>query len=176
MYRIEQAIQRSKVNGGELEDEQAALNLQHLLSSTSEILPRSNMSQENSPNTQIRTQSPLLHDHTPISQQHHATPRSESPGFSGHRVRDNSYALDDAENPLQLLASASDMPASSPQFQPLNTRIIDSGSLYPTKEDGDEDLRAFFGPFSSHLDVCEDIDPIDMGYITPSETTALFNL
>lgn len=69
------------------------------------------------------------------------------------------------------------MQVSPPQLQPSsNIGTTDSGPLYPTNEDGDEDLQAFFGPFSPHLDVCEDIDPIDMGYITPGETIALFNL
>jgi hypothetical protein len=39
-----------------------------------------------------------------------------------------------------------------------------------------QDLRVFFGPFSPHLDIGDDIDPIGMGLVTFNETDVLFNL
>lgn len=162
MYRIGQAIARSKANGGELEDEQAALNLQHLLSSTAGLLPK----------TQEPAQSPQLPAPPSVPTRHDTTTTATAtPGFPTHRSRDNNYSLDDAENPLQLLASASGM-AVSPKPLP-NTRLAPG---YLENEDEDKDLQTFFGPFTPNLDVSEDIDPIDMGYITSGETTALFNL
>ncbi|OBT83170.1 hypothetical protein VE02_08240 [Pseudogymnoascus sp. 03VT05] len=149
VYRIGQAIARSKANGGELEDQQAALNLQHLLSSTAGLLPKS----------QEPVQSPQL-SAPPIPTHYETT-------ATAGRTRDNNYSLDDAENPLQLLASASGM-AVSPQ--PRQNAQPTSGYLAE-----DKDLQTFFGPFSPNLDVSEDIDPIHMGYITNGETTALFN-
>ena len=40
---------------------------------------------------------------------------------------------------------------------------------------GDQVLRDFFGPFRPSLDNGVDVDPIEMGLVTPEETTALFN-
>lgn len=161
MYRIGQAIARSKANGGELEDEQAALNLQHLLSSSVGLLPKG----------QEPLQSPQLSAPTSLPTHHDTTTATTAAIYPTHRSRDNNYSLDDAENPLQLLASASRMAVSS---QPLLNNRTTTG--YSANEGEDNDLQAFFGPFSPNLDVSEDIDPIDMGYITSGETTALFNL
>jgi hypothetical protein len=161
VYRIGQAIARSKANGGELEDEQAALNLQHLLSSTAGLLPK--IQEPQTPQLQAPASVPTHHDTT--------TTATAPSGYTTHGSRDNNYSLDDAENPLQLLASASGMalsPRPLPNAQPPTS--------YVAKDEQDKDLQTFFGPFSPNLDVSEDIDPIDMGYITSGETTALFNL
>ncbi|KFX91255.1 hypothetical protein O988_07839 [Pseudogymnoascus sp. VKM F-3808] len=160
VYRIGQAIARSKANGGELEDEQAALNLQHLLSSTAGLLPK--IQEPQAPQLQAPASVPTHHDTT--------TTATATSAYTTHGSRDNNYSLDDAENPLQLLASASGMalsPRPLPNAQPPTS--------YVTKDEQDKDLQTFFGPFSPNLDVSEDIDPIDMGYITSGETTALFN-
>ncbi|ELR07723.1 hypothetical protein GMDG_08520 [Pseudogymnoascus destructans 20631-21] len=122
---------------------------QHLLGSTAGLLPKS----------QGPVQSPQL-SAPPVPTQYETT-------ATAGRSRDNNYSLDDAETPLQLLASASGM-AVSPQ--PRQNARPTSGYLAE-----DKDLQPFFGPFSPNLDVSEDIDPVDMGYITSGETTALFN-
>jgi hypothetical protein len=182
VYRIGQAIARTKANGGELEDEQAAVNLQHLLSSTVGLLPRSTISQEpaQSPQMQAPTSMPTHHAITVTTSPGYPTHNNvtASPGYPLHRSRNNNYSVDDAENPLQLLASASDMAVSPPQTL-ANTHTqapASSGPFYPAKEDEDKDLQTFFGRFIPNLDVSEDIDPIDMGFITNGETIALFNL
>jgi hypothetical protein len=82
---------------------------------------------------------------------------------------DDHFAVDDAENPLQLLARASDLSVPSgapaaPTFVPRNSR----GNAR------DQDLQAFFGPFRPSLDVGEEIDPIEMGIVTEEESVALF--
>lgn len=180
MYRIGQAIARTKANGGELEDEQAAVNLQHLLSSTAGLLPRSTISQEPAQNPQMQasTSMPTHHVINVTSSPGYPTQNNvtASPGYPPHRNHNN-YSVDDAENPLQLLASASDM-AVSPQPLANTQPPASSGPFYTAaaKEDEDKDLQTFFGPLSPNLDVSEDIDPIDMGYITSGETVALFNL
>ncbi|KAL5345467.1 hypothetical protein ACLOAV_009840 [Pseudogymnoascus australis] len=179
VYRIGQAIARTKANGGELEDEQAAVNLQHLLSSTAGLLPRSTISQEPAQNPQMQasTSMPTHHVINVTSSPGYPTQNNvtASPGYPPHRNHNN-YSVDDAENPLQLLASASDM-AVSPQPLANTQPPASSGPFYTAaaKEDEDKDLQTFFGPLSPNLDVSEDIDPIDMGYITSGETVALFN-
>ncbi|KFY29119.1 hypothetical protein V493_02539 [Pseudogymnoascus sp. VKM F-4281 (FW-2241)] len=178
VYRIGQAIARTKANSGELEDEQAAVNLQHLLSSTAGLLPRSTISQEpcQSPQMQAPTSMPTHHVITATTSLGYPTHNNvtASPGYPIHRSHNNNYSVDDAENPLQLLASASNM-AVSPQPLANSQPPASSGPFYLAKEDEDKDLQTFFGPFSPNLDASEEIDPIDIGYITSSETIALFN-
>ena len=80
--------------------------------------------------------------------------------------------VDDAENPLQLLARASDLsvPPSQPSSGPRSF-----GSLHSRMDSTqDYDLKLFFGPFRPSLDVGEDIDPVDMGFVTPEEADVLF--
>lgn len=87
----------------------------------------------------------------------------------------DNFAVDDAENPLQLLARASDLSVPSGQA-PYAAGILSSVSHPPRTEFGkDHDLQAFFGPFRPSLDLGEDIDPIDMGLVTVEETDVLFN-
>lgn len=85
---------------------------------------------------------------------------------------DDHFSVDDAENPLQLLARASDLSAPS---HPTSTSIHTATSYNPASS-GDRKLRAFFGPFRPSLDIGVDIDPIDLGLVTKEEATILFAL
>lgn len=100
--------------------------------------------------------------------------------LSAQNGGDDGYALEDAENPLQLLARASDLPASPHNMQTAPDHISPVAAPNNAGQRADQsennDLRTFFGPLSPNLDTGEDIDPIDMGYVTPSETDVLFNL
>ncbi|KAL2072886.1 hypothetical protein VTL71DRAFT_12229 [Oculimacula yallundae] len=80
---------------------------------------------------------------------------------------DGNLSVDDAENPLQLLARASDLSAPSNQTSYL------SPPRFPGAV-GDQQLRDFFGPFRPSLDVGVDIDPIELGLVTEEEATILF--
>lgn len=93
---------------------------------------------------------------------------------------DDGYALEDAENPLQLLARASDLPMSPRNIPAMPDHLTPIAAPNQAEQRGDQsvnqDLRTFFGPLRPNLDTGEDIDPVDMGYVTPSETDVLFNL
>lgn len=71
-------------------------------------------------------------------------------------------ALDDAENPLQLLARASDLADTATKQLHMPPPFVETG-----------DLRRFFGSFQPRLDVGSDIDPIDIGLVTHEEVTLL---
>jgi hypothetical protein len=121
---------------------------------------------------------------SPHSQSHHSCLSRDTMGSSlsgtPQRAADDGYALEDAENPLQLLARASDLPISRNNMpsapDPLSPAASSSRTGHIRKQSENQDLHTFFGPFSTHLDVGEDIDPIDMGFITQNETDVLFNL
>lgn len=89
-------------------------------------------------------------------------------------------AVDDAENPLQLLARASNLHLSpdSSYGQSPGT----AASLHPTStnvEELDPDFRRvenFFGITSFNVDRGEGYDPIELGLVTEEEAGTLFNL
>lgn len=174
VYRIEQAIKKSRTHGSPSEEIQQTTHLQNLLNEAQGLLPR-----------------PVLRDTTPIlPQQVHpahdqrqlppirhepmnALPKTSMLGQNMPDGNDN-FAVDDAENPLQLLARASDLSVPSGQA-PYAASVLSSVTL-PTRADfGRNDLQTFFGPFRPSLDGGENIDPIDMGLVTVEETDALFN-
>ncbi|KAF7561327.1 hypothetical protein G7046_g2817 [Stylonectria norvegica] len=83
-----------------------------------------------------------------------------------------SLAIDDAENPLQLLARASYIQPSpdarhghSPLQQIYKTHT-------PREPEGD--IQAFFAPSHASLDIGKDADPISLGLVTQEEASSLF--
>lgn len=83
-----------------------------------------------------------------------------------------SLAIDDAENPLQLLARASYIQPSpdsrhgnSPQ-QPLPVAAL---------EQSEEEIQTFFAPAQVHLDTGPDVDPVLLGLVSNEEAGNLFN-
>ncbi|TGO86505.1 hypothetical protein BPOR_0298g00080 [Botrytis porri] len=78
------------------------------------------------------------------------------------QIEMGNVALDDAENPLQLLARASDLADTATKQLHMPPPLVETG-----------ELRRFFGPFQPRLDVGSDIDPIDIGLVTHEEVTLL---
>jgi hypothetical protein len=180
VYRIEQALERSQANGGRLEDEQAALHLQQLLSKTQNLLPRQSISSDLMPGIQAQSASPHSQGHISNYSREHVNSSLADTATSGQVVADDGYALEDAENPLQLLARASDLPVSPSHLLPAPDQpapaAITSHPEHTRASNENQDLQKFFGPLTPHLDVGEDIDPIDMGFVTSNETDVLFSL
>jgi hypothetical protein len=91
-------------------------------------------------------------------------------------------AIDDAENPLQLLARASDLqlspkpslggPASSSVSANIPIRPVQSREAL---DEAASDVQSFFTAIRVTLDVGDEIDPISMGLVTEEEADALFS-
>ncbi|EHL02080.1 hypothetical protein M7I_2035 [Glarea lozoyensis 74030] len=144
VYRIEQAIKKHKTNGSHSINDQMN-QLQGLLSSAQQLLPE----------TQSEEQDEYQRDDSSSSPQQNLT--ANEGGNDG-------FAVQDAENPLQLLARASDLSGSANAISLPITRPLNKG---------DKALRSFFGPFRPSLDNEPDIDPIEMGLVTVEETSAI---
>lgn len=94
---------------------------------------------------------------------------------------DETLTLDDAENPLQLLARASDL-----QYSPTMTRHVVKQAVpaahqslsAPHESDsaGETSAKSFFVPVQANLDVGSNLDPIDLGLVTFDEANSLFSL
>ncbi|KAF5631711.1 hypothetical protein F52700_6633 [Fusarium sp. NRRL 52700] len=84
-----------------------------------------------------------------------------------------SLAIDDAENPLQLLARASYI-QPSPESRHGNSPI--QAHTASTQGHTEDEVQAFFAPAQVHLDVGPDVDPVSLGLVSEEEADKLFNL
>jgi hypothetical protein len=145
VYRIEQAIKKHKTNGARADEDQIH-HLKGLLETAQNLVPEH----------QNEERGEFQRDESSSSSQ--KNPAMNEGG-------DDSFSVHDAENPLQLLARASDLTTQT------NTNIL---PVMRTATQSDQGLRNFFGPFRPSLDNEADTDPIEMGLVTLEETSALF--
>jgi hypothetical protein len=169
VFRIEQALKKSRSQGTAADDPEV-IRLHTLLHEAHEVIA-GQASQDTLQD--LSTQDPESRA-TRKPEYHPDQARQPLPPIVAPAPDDN-YAVDDAENPLQLLARASDI--STPPFQQIHSsnNFVPSASTQLQESRWKEDLQAFFGPFRPSLDVGEDIDPIDLGLVTFEEVDVLFN-
>lgn len=169
VFRIEQAIKKSRSQGSAADDPEV-IRLHALLNEAQEVIAGQTAKDAlpdlamQDPRSRTTRQPEYRPDHT----------RRPLPPIVAAAPDDN-YAVDDAENPLQLLARASDI--STPPFQQSHSsnNFLPSASTQLQETRWKKDLQAFFGPFRPSLDIGEDIDPIDLGLVTSEEADVLFN-
>ena len=100
---------------------------------------------------------------------------------------EDNLTLDDAENPLQLLARASDLQLlpvglkPSPGVPQQTATVLNDGSCQglesrESRESCDSVAKSFFMPFRAVRDVGVGIDPVDLGLVSGDETESLFAL
>ncbi|RDW83996.1 uncharacterized protein DSM5745_04322 [Aspergillus mulundensis] len=157
LHQIEQAIKRPKADHPAAEAAQKMISdLQDLLSKTQ----RQKSQNESEDFSEDPDQPEPLH-----------FPRDSNSG--------ESLALDDAENPLQLLARASDL-----QLSPNDARDTATWPSFATPqpasglsmaaESNATATKPFFVPVRASLDIGPDMDPIDVGLVTLPEAESLF--
>jgi len=169
--RIEKAIKTSQKKEELSESEQ---NLHNLLSQAQSILPKELGSSSASSSSQPRH---FDHQETTTKQttfQPAQPPYAPNPEQPRQSISEDRFALDDAENPLQLLARASDLADPSLQLPRLNLPDNIDRSLRSPEARKDKGLREFFGPFRPRFDIGEEVDPVDLGLVTLEEVDALF--
>lgn len=83
---------------------------------------------------------------------------------------DDQLALEGVENPLQLLARASDLRIASPHT--ISTSVSTPGSRLAFIEPS-TDVHRFFLPMKASLDQGPGLDPIDVGLVTLDEAETL---
>ena len=148
------------------------LHLQNLLNEARGVIPRP-VSDNIDPAFRNQDSSPTHPHH---SQQSHLGQIVLITPQHGGQIQEEQFSVDDAENPLQLLARASDL-SGPPNQASYTSNVRSSRSLARLSTvRRDQDLQNFFGPFRPSLDVRPDIDPIEMGLVTEEEMTALFTL
>lgn len=94
-------------------------------------------------------------------------------------ANEETLAIADAENPLQLLARASYFqPPQEPKKPPPGPSVPLEGK--PARLDGksssSKELQEFFTPARVNLDIGDDLDPVSLGLATMEEAEAAFGL
>lgn len=87
-----------------------------------------------------------------------------------------SLTLDDAENPLQLLARASDLQLSPTgvRHMPKSPMPMLPPTLFQSNAPSEPSAKSFFVPARANLDVGPEVDPVDLGLVTFDESESLF--
>ncbi|KAK4940626.1 hypothetical protein LTR10_019256 [Elasticomyces elasticus] len=175
IYQVEQALKRSKdsSNGLSLESE---TDLRQLISTPQpERLRRASSSQ--TPSTamqqafvQPRTDSQEFDANGNSPTDHDVPPPPPATG-----EKPDELALNNADNPLQLLAMASVLPGQSPSTNmSTSPAVIASHQTTSDNHLADADIQQFFGLLMSNLDNSPDLDPIELGLVTAEEADSLF--
>ncbi|RDW75848.1 hypothetical protein BP5796_06669 [Coleophoma crateriformis] len=174
VHYIEKVIKTSHKQGAEHgDDERTAAHLHNLLKEAQSLLPRNGTNTEMSPGIHSQTtssQSDHVHKNGPADRGASYSISTDAPQRPGV---DDGFAIDDAENPLQLLARASHLTEPQPSHSPDGPQPVTMPAYLEATRDST--LINFFGCFRSHLDVGEDIDPVDMGFVTSEEVDILFS-
>lgn len=178
IHQIERAIKDSASSEASPEGLQRASNLQTLLGrsqnlpgapadpSTCDLASVTRVSQSSRAPRAIST-----HNSPGISPSQHSRSLETTTDAEG-------LTLDDAENPLQLLARTSELLADQhlTSKTPIVSRFTSSSSRDDSSKHGlkEKDLQAFFGRFKPRLDLDRNSDPIDIGLLTMPEAEILF--
>ncbi|KAF2845977.1 hypothetical protein T440DRAFT_502142 [Plenodomus tracheiphilus IPT5] len=149
IYQVEEAIKKRK---SDVTTSQSTLqHLQQLLSEAQGDEPKS-ISDDAVPSSTETSPIPVL--------------AKDSVPHSG----DDHLALEDVENPLQLLARASDLRIASPRtYGPTSPDGRNNGS----EQSAYLDVHHFFLPMKASLDQGPGLDPIDVGLVTMNEAEML---
>lgn len=178
IYQVEEAVKKARTSSGGLDTEHARA-LQRLLddSKVSSPLPRLQTSDQAS----VNSNSPSITRTQPIRSSADLWPgQVNKPSFpdrnmSFARPEHNGEAtVNNADNPLQLLAIASAIPESAADIvSPSTTSRVspDNGTTSAV----DDEIQNFFSSMSSRPDNLSEWDPIDQGLVTVEESTILFN-
>ncbi|KAI0595727.1 hypothetical protein F4775DRAFT_568050 [Biscogniauxia sp. FL1348] len=185
VFQIEQALRRSHPGAEQFQSAEQAAELRYLLERSRGLL--SAESSRHKRRCSGTSGNGVYRDDASHSPQNTSTSLGTSPSQAGSRgegppsqkMDEDQLNLDDAENPLQLLARTSELLSSiTTQVDASGTGRIPSKSFssrgQATENDHDGDLQKFFGRFQPRLDVGEDLDPVDLGLVSLAEADTLF--
>ncbi|RYP50884.1 hypothetical protein DL768_003673 [Monosporascus sp. mg162] len=175
VIQIEQALKRSSRNGADqIQNAEQASELRYLLERSRALLNSGDRrySVSNSGTNAEQHQATSSPYQTTASQETPPSQTGSREGASALGIEDEHLNLDDAENPLQLLARTSELLSSIEPQQPLAATSASNSQKAGSARRND--LQRFFGSFQPRLDVGEDLDPIELGLLTLAEAEALF--
>ncbi|KAH8902835.1 hypothetical protein BR93DRAFT_919389 [Coniochaeta sp. PMI_546] len=185
LYQVEEALRQVSQNAHSIDATRAVSELKALLQASSQGQQRSSAGVADRKRRHV-TASADSHDQESSSEteDHVESPQSEnsarqisSPVSSSRNPREESLAVDDAENPLQLLARASNLHLSPPSSDHAASGATGSGSMQSILNHTNKDIaeiERFFNSTQFSLDTDADMDPINLGLLSEEEAEALF--
>lgn len=188
LYQVEEALKRAGPGVQSTDAGRAITELKAMLAAGGEAQLNGPMDNHKRPRL-ATTCSSEQHDSSSDEEESPGPPRSRKESSSigrreslvsqRHVKPEERLAVDDAENPLQLLARASNLHLSP---DPSQTRSPGAtASLHPASSVHDDDpemrqVENFFGTTHFNVDKGDDYDPIDLGLVTEEEAEMLFDL
>jgi len=185
LHQVEQAVRRSGPGSQGIEAAKVVSELKALLGSGSNgSLPEPRRSSAASNHHRPSSRNDILlpdassdaGDSSGSEMDTMSAPQESTPSQS--HVAEESLAIDDAENPLQLLARASDLHVSPKggNDHPSAESMAHQRARHTKQSDKISEVEKFFQLTQFSLDVGPDLDPIDLGLITAEEADSLFAL
>ncbi|KAK1985284.1 hypothetical protein LZ30DRAFT_747294 [Colletotrichum cereale] len=177
LYQIEQAIKRARTGEQNSEDDKAIGNLQALLEGSRAT--RSTTASSHLGRGSSHFDSPDQPDLSSDDDDDVNNTPDSNTYMSLHHHNEESLAIDDAENPLQLLARASNLQLSPKPISGLSPKQPGSRAgrkkqQHVEQSDEDPEMQSFFTAVRFNFDIGDDIDPITMGLVTEEEAESLF--
>ncbi|KAJ8117796.1 hypothetical protein ONZ43_g4123 [Nemania bipapillata] len=182
VFQIEQALKRTNPGSDQIQDSEQSTELRYLLERSRDLLTAERTQKTINPGTNRRR-----NDGAIPSPQNSSTSQGTPPSQIDSRdsaaisqaVDDDQLNLDDAENPLQLLARTSELLSSIGASNSRTSMGQFPSKALPTREravgnDVDGNFPGFFGRFQPRLDIGADLDPIELGLLTLAEAESLF--
>ncbi|CAG7555732.1 unnamed protein product [Fusarium equiseti] len=162
LYQIDQAVKRARSTSQKnAEDDRILSHLQDLLSgANSPDVPQTRYSASGDGDEDAYSEEEEEQEQDPVVM----------PEFIQRTQQ--SLAIDDAENPLQLLARASYI-QPSPESRHGNSPM--QAHTASTTGQTEDEIQAFFAPAQAHLDVGSDVDPVTLGLVSEDEADKLFH-
>jgi hypothetical protein len=180
LFQIDQAVKRARSGSNKsLEDDQILAQLRQILNDE-----HRSASTSISPGSQLNSGSYGMPDSSDSSDDDDGrltgtgghTPHEQMPRPALIHRSSDSLAVDDAENPLQLLARASYLQPSPGSRYGKSPQAMHAPSRSERAKGSSEDLQAFFAPARANLDIGEDLDPVSLGLVSEEEADSLFAL
>lgn len=182
IHQVEQALKRSKGNGVVFDadkdrDLRQLIDESHREDRDGQQAPRASSSIGTLVSPTVVQPQMLRADTYPL----HSGPVPHISSANGHRSslshaqtgdQPDELAVDNADNPLQLLAMASSMPTQSPVA--VITPSPGTATGQASADVDDTELHEYFGSLMPVLDNSPTIDPIEMGLVTSEEADSLF--
>jgi hypothetical protein len=188
LYQVEEALRQVSQNSHGIDATRAVSELKALLQASSHggqqrnpggIADRKRRHVTVSINSQDQESSSESEDHADSAQSENSARQLSSPVSSARNPREESLAVDDAENPLQLLARASNLHLSPPSSDHAGSGVTGTASLQSLLNPSNKDMaeiERFFNSTQFSLDTDADLDPINLGLLSEEDADALFLL
>ncbi|KAB5559581.1 hypothetical protein GE09DRAFT_1235790 [Coniochaeta sp. 2T2.1] len=188
LYQVEEALRQVSQNAHSIDATRAVSELKALLQNSPQggqqrqhssggIADRKRRHVTASVESHDQESSSETEDPADSPQSENSARQVSSPVSSSRNPREESLAVDDAENPLQLLARASNLHLSPPSSDHAASGATGSGSLQTLLNHNNKDIaeiERFFNSTQFALDTDADMDPINLGLLSEEEADALF--